>query len=94
MADDQQRRVQRSQVARRLQVLLLVERRHRGEREAPVVVVGDRYAAVAREHITRDQRPVARIEERNVAGRVTGARDDLEAADAVAWLQPDIGHGR
>src|SRR5579875_2635634 len=50
----------------------------------------DRHAAVAREDVAGDQRPVARVEERDVAGRVTRAGDGLEAADAHARLEAHV----
>jgi len=59
-----------------------------------VEVVRDRRAAVRREDVACEERAVARVEERDVARAVAGTRDDLEAPDAVAVREPDIGRRR
>jgi hypothetical protein len=86
-------RVEGAQGARGLEVDGLVPGRHRREREAQVEMVRHGDAADRREDVAGDQRAVARVEERDVTRRVTGAGDDLEAPDAVARREPDVGHG-
>ena len=51
-----------------------------------------REVTVGGEDVARDQRAIARVEERDVAGTVTRAGHDLEAADPVAGRKPHVRH--
>ncbi len=77
--------------ARRGQVLGAVRRRAVGEREAPVEVVRHFRSPVGGEDIARDQRAVAGVQERDVAGSVSRRGDHLEAADPLAAAEQHVG---
>jgi hypothetical protein len=94
VADEQDRRVEIAKPPRRLDDHGAVLGSHRGERERLQSMVGDLGAPVAGERVAGQERPVARVQERHVPGSVTGRRDHLEAADALAPRQADVRPGR
>src|SRR5215831_15029076 len=91
VAHSEQLRLERPQRAGRLEVALLVPGRHRGEREREREVARHGGSAERREHVTGDQRAVPCVEEGDVARRVAGGLDHLEAADAGAGLEEYVG---
>jgi len=77
-------RVERAQRTRRRERRRPVPRGERGQREAPVDPGGGLDAAQRREGVGAEERPVAWIEEGDLAGGVSGGGVDLERADPVA----------
>src|SRR3954452_18489908 len=84
VADGEPRGVERAQLLGGAQRGRPVPRREAGQREARVRLGRGRDAAERRERVARDKRPVAGVEERDLAGRVAGRGEDLERADPVA----------
>src|SRR5690348_5878303 len=90
VARRKQLRLECPQPAGRLEIELLVPGLHRGERERKREVAGHGGTAEGREHVAAEQRAVARVEEGDVPGGMTGRVDHLETADPIARLEEHV----
>src|SRR5205814_8548372 len=87
----EQLRLEGPQPAGRLEVELLVPGGHPSDREGQREVARHGDPTECREHVSRDERAVSRVEEGHVPRRMARRLDHLEAADAIAGLEEHVG---